>query len=225
LGLGLVNVIALHSVLVEFHGGMLTLAVICIIATVVARSRVKLQKTNESLGSFWPGNSSSGRVARYTEPTAYLGEIGALFGIVASAIVGFFVWPLDLITTTSLGLSKVMFSVFTLELVAIVVFLRAKYGQNLWIKAGTATVYAFTAILSFILMVIAASFGGHMALKGSILDPLYAFIGLNPEKLGITTTNFWIITVIVSVVIIIVPLATFIYSHRRNPVKDESTSK
>ena len=217
----MVNIIALHTVLVELHGGMLTLAVICILATVVARGRLKPQKTNESLGSFWPADSSTGRLARYTEPTAYLAEIGALFGIIASAIVGFFIWPLDFITTNVLGaLSKVMFSVFALELVAVLVFLRSKYGQNLWIKGGTAAVYTCVGVLGFLMMVIAGSIGGQMALKGSILDPLYSLIGANPANLGITTTNFWIITVVVSLILIIVPLAAFLYSLRRTPLKD-----
>jgi uncharacterized membrane protein len=214
-GLKMVNLIPVHSMLVELHGGMLTLAVICIIATVAARSHMKMRKTNETYGIFWPADSFMGKLARYTEPTAYLAGIGGVVGIMASAIVGFYVWPMELITTSALALSKIMFSVFALELWIVFVFLRSKYGENLWKNGGTAAVYSLLAIFGFLFVVLAGSLGGHMALKGSVLDPLYSLLGIDPVTFGVTGINFVIVLVSISLFATVVPTAVFLYFQRR----------
>ena len=181
----MVDLVAVHSMLIEMHGGMLTLAAVCILATVVARIHLRMRRTSEKYGIFWPIDSFMGKLARYTEPTAYLAGIGGVIGLIASAIVGFYVWPIELITTSALGLSKVMFSVFAIELWIVFVFIRSKYGENLWKNGGTAAVYACLGIFGFLFVVIAGSFGAHMAGKGSVLDPVYALLGINPVSFGV----------------------------------------
>jgi hypothetical protein len=217
---GMVAIETIHSMLVELHGGMLTLAFICILATVIARTHLKMRKTSESYGVFWPVDSFMGKIAVYAEPTAYVAGMGGVIGLIASAIVGFYSWPLDLITATPLGLNKVLFSVLTTELFIIFVFLRSKYGVNMWKSGGTAAVYSSLAVFGFLFMVIAGSYGGHMMLKGSVLDPVYAILGISPETFGITGFNFVILIVSVSIVAIIVPLAIYFYLQRRAKLKE-----
>ena len=211
----MVNLVPVHSMFVELHGGMLTLAVVCILATLAARGHLRMRRTSENYGIFWPVDSLMGKLARYTEPTAYLAGIGGVIGIIASAIVGFYVWPMELVTTSAIALSKIMFSVFALELWIVFVFLRSKYGENLWKNAGTAAVYSLLAIFGFLFVVLAGSLGGHMAGKGSVLDPVYSLLGIDPLTFGVTGLNFAIVLVGVSLFAIAVPVAGFIYFERR----------
>jgi hypothetical protein len=218
----MVNLVPVHSMFVELHGGMLTLAVVCILATLAARGHLRMRRTSGNYGIFWPADSLMGKLARYTEPTAYLAGIGGIIGLITSAIVGFGIWPIGIVTTSPLALSKIMFSVFALELWIVFVFLRSKYGENLWKNAGTAAVYSLLAIFGFLFVVLAGSLGGHMAGKGSVLDPVYSLLGIDPVTFGVTGLNFAIVLVGVSLVAIAVPVASFIYFERRAKLKPVS---
>jgi len=219
------NLIPVHSMLVELHSGMLVLAVICIFATIAARSHGRMRRTSESYGVFWPADSFMGKIGRYAESTAYVAGIVGVIGIIFSAIVGFYVWPIDLVTSSNLGLNKIMFSVFALELWAVFVFLRSKYGENLWRNVGTATVYSLTGIFGFVFIVLTGSLGGHMAGIGSILDPVYTSVGVDPVKFGFTGYSYVVVLVSVSIVAIAVPIAAFHFLWQRAkpaPVKPVS---
>jgi hypothetical protein len=209
------DLIAVHSMLVELHGGMITLAAVCILATLFARSRIKTQQTSDNKVTFWPTNSFAGRVARYTDPTAYLAVIGAVVGIIVSAIVGFFIWTIDFLASSPLGMSKVMFSVFAIAPLIVFIFIRSKSGENLWKSDSLSALYAGLGILGFIFAVIAGSLGGHMALKGSILDPIYALLGIDPVTFGVTGFGFVIVTASVTLVELVVPLIVSIYLLRK----------
>jgi uncharacterized membrane protein len=215
MGYRMVAIATVHSMLVELHSGMLTLAFICIIATVVARTHLRMRRTSESYGVFWPVDSFMGKIAMYAEPTSYVAGIGGVFGLIASAIIGFYAWPLELITATPLGLNKVLFSVLATELFIIFVLLRSKYGINLWKNGGTSAVYSSLAVFGFLFMVLAGSYGGHMMAKGSVLDPVYALLGITPETFGVTGFNFIILIISMSIVAIILPTALFLLLQRR----------
>jgi hypothetical protein len=220
----LVDLAGLHSLSVEMHGGMLTLATICILATVIAKIHFRNRRTSDKYGSFWPMDSLMGKISRYTEPTAYLAGIGGVIGLVASAVIGIYVWPLELITASTLGLNKVMFSVFATELWIIFVVLRSKYGESLWKNNGLATVYSCLALIGFLFSVLAGSYGAHMALKGSILDPIYDLFGIDILNFGVTGFNYTIILIAVSLVLIIVPIVAVLYIQRRRKIKDTAKS-
>jgi hypothetical protein len=217
----LVDLAGLHSMLIEIHGGMLTLATICILATVIDRIHLRMRKTNDRHGSFWSTDSVMGKLSRYTEPTAYVAGIGGVIGLIASAIVGIYVWPIELITSSALGLSKVMFSIFATELWIIFVSLRSKYGENLWKNSAMATVYSCLGVLGFLFIVITGSLGAHMSditymsNKGSILDPIFALFGIDPVTFGVTGSDFVIILIGVSIVLVVVPMTVVLYLQRR----------
>jgi hypothetical protein len=221
----LVDLSTLHSILIEMHGGMLTLAAICILATVIDRIHLRMRRNNDRHGSFWSTDSAVGKLSRYTEPTAYVAGIGGVIGLITSAIVGSYVWPIELITTSALGLSKVMFSIFATELWIIFVFLRAKYGENLWKNSAMATVYACLGVLGFLFMVIAGSLGAHMSDlahmsdRGSVIDPIYALFGIDPLTFGVTGFDFVIILIGVSLVLVFVPMTVVLYLQRRKRLK------
>lgn len=220
----MVDLAGLHSLSVEMHGGMLTLATICILATVIAKIHFRKRRTSDKYGNLWPLDSLMGKISRYTEPTAYLAGIGGAIGLVASAIIGIYVWPLELITASTLGLNKVMFSIFATELWIIFAALRSKYGEGLWKNNAMATVYSCVAVIGFLFMVLAGSFGAHMALKGSILDPIYDLFGINPLTFGVTGLNYTIILITVFLVLIIVPIAAVFYIQHQRENRDTAKS-
>lgn len=211
---------AWHSMLIELHGGMLTLATICIIATVIDRIHLRMRRTNDRHGSFWSTDAVMGKLSRYTEPTAYVAGIGGVIGLITSAIVGSYVWPTELITTSTLGLNKVMFFIFATELWIIFVGLRSKYGENLWKNSAMATVYTCVGLLGFLFTVIAGSLGIHMSditqlVKGSVIDPIFALFGIDPATFGVTGFDFVIILIGVSLVLVVVPITVVLYLQRR----------
>lgn len=210
---------AWHSVLKEMHGGMLTLATICILAIVIDRIHLRMAGKNGGHGNFWSTDSVTGKLFRYTEPTAYLAGIFGVIGLITSAIVGIYVWPSELISTSALGLSKVMFFIFATELWIIFVCLRSKYGENLWKNSAMATVYACLGVLGFLFMVIAGSLGAHMSGKVIVIDPIFALFGIDPVTFGVTGFDFVIILIGVSLVLVVVPMTVVLYLQRRKRLK------
>ena len=210
---------ALHSMLIEMHGGMLTLATICLLATVIDRIHLRMRRTNDRHGSFWSTDSVMGKLSRYTEPTAYVAGIGGVIGLITSAIVGIYVWPIELITTSAMGLNKVMFSIFATELWIIFVCLRSKYGDNLWKNSALTTVYACLGVLGFLFMVVAGSLGAHMSGKVSIIDPIFALFGIDTMTFGVTGFDFVIILIGVSLVLVVVPMTAVLYLQRLKRLK------
>lgn len=182
----MVDLGALHSMLIEMHGGMLTLAATCILAMVIVKFHRRMRRTSKKYGVFWPLDSFIEKLARYTEPTAYLAGIGGVLGLVVSAVVGYYVWPAEVLMGSALGLTKIMFSIFATELWILFVFIRSRYGEGLWNNGGLATVYVCTGFAGFLFMVLTGSFGGHMTKGVSVLDPIYELLGVNPDA-------FWII--------------------------------
>jgi hypothetical protein len=205
--------------LIQLHGGMLTLATVCILATVIDRIHLRMRRTNDRHGSFWSVDSGMGKLSRYAEPTAYVAGIGGVIGLITSAIVGIYVWPIELITTSTLGLNKVMFFIFATELWIIFVCLRSKYGENLWKNSAMATVYACLGVLGFLFMVIAGSLGAHMSQKASVIDPIFALFGIDPVTFGVTGFDFVIILIGVSLVLVVVPITVALYIQRRIRLK------
>ncbi len=206
----MVDLGALHSMLIEMHGGMLTLATICTLAMVIAKFHQRMRRTSERYGIFWPLDSFIEKLAQYTEPTAYLAGIGGVLGLVASAVVGFYVWPTEALTSSSLGLTKVMFSIFATELWLLFVVIRSKFGEDLWKKSGLATVYVCAGFAGFFFMVLTGSFGGHMAGKGSVLDPVYELLGVNPEAFWIIGPDMVPVLIAVAFVEIVAVFAVFL---------------
>jgi hypothetical protein len=223
----LVDISALHSMLIEMHGGMLTLATICIIAIILDRIHLKMSGTNNKEAGFWSTASAMGKLARLTEPTAYVAGIGGVIGLIISAIVGAYVWDIELLISDyfgNLGWTKVMFSIFATELWIIFVLLRKKYGENLWKNSGMAIVYSCVGVLGFLFVVISGSLGAHLTSlahnldTGSVLDPIFELIGIDPLTFGVTESNFIIALIIGSIVLVIVPIVLVIYIQRQNKI-------
>lgn len=212
----MVDLGALHSMLIEMHGGMLTLATVCIFAMIVVKFHQRMRRTSRWYSIFRPLDSFIEKLARYAEPTAYVAGIGGIVGLVTSSIVGFYVWPAETLMNSSLGLSKVMFSIFATELWISFVVVRSKYGENLWKNGGLAVLYVCTGLAGFFFMVLTGSLGGHMALGVSVLDPIYELLELNPEAFWIIGFDMVPVLIAVASVEIIASFAVFIRMRVRS---------
>jgi len=206
----MVDLSAVHSMLIEMHGGMLTLATICILAMAIAKFHQRMRRTSKWYGIFWPLDSLIEKLARYTEPTAYLAGIGGVAGLIASSVVGYYAWPAEALTSSPLGLVKILFSIFATELWALFVLIRSKYGEDLWKNGGLATVYVCTGFVGFFFMVLTGSMGGHMAGKGSVLDPIYELLNINPETFWIIGLDMVPILIAVAIIEIAAVFAVFL---------------
>lgn len=197
------------------HGGMLTLAAVSTLAMVVARLHRRLRRTSKWYGVFWPLDSLIEKLARYTEPTAYVAAIGGVVGLVVSAIVGFYVWPTETLMNSSLGLTKVMFSIFATELWILFVVIRSKYSEDLWKNGALATVYVFAGFAGFFFTVLTGSFGGHMAGKGSVLDPVYELLNVDPEAFWVIGFDMVPVLIAVAFIEIVIFFALFLRFRSR----------
>ncbi len=211
----MVDLGAVHSMLIEMHGGMLTLAAVCVLALVIAKFHQRMRRTSERYSVFEGLDSVMEKLVRYTEPTAYLAGMGGVIGLVVSSIVGYYVWPAEALMNSSLGLTKVMFSIFATELWLLFVVIRLKSGEDLWRNGGLAAVYVCAGFAGFFFMVLTGSFGGHMAGKGSVLDPVYGLLGVDPEAFWIIGFGMVPLLIAVAFIEIVAAFAFFLRFRRR----------
>jgi hypothetical protein len=205
----------LHSVLIEMHGGMLTLATVCLLATIISKFHLHMRRTSKKYGFLWPLDSILKKLAEYGEPTAYIAGIGGVIGLIAAAIVGSGAWPAEALMTSSLGLNKIMLTIFATDLWIMFVLIRSKYGRKLWDKRGLALVYSCTGLAGFLFMVTTGCFGGHMTYGVSLLDPVWDLLQVNVNSYWIAGFNQMPILVSAAIIEILAVFAIFLYSRKK----------
>jgi hypothetical protein len=211
-----VSLEALHSMLIEMHGGMLTLAAICIIGLVAAKFHFGLRKRSKRYGVFWPLDGIFEWIQKYAEPTAFVAIIGGVIGLIVSSVVGYYAWPAEELLGRPLVLNKIMFSIFATELWIVALLIRGKYGADLWKHGCLAATYVCTGLAGFFFMVLTGSMGGHMAGKGSVLDPVYEVLGVSPETPWFIGKEMVYPSIIAVVIIVVILLsATWLLSRRK----------
>ncbi len=80
----------------------------------------------------------------------------------------------------------------------------------MWKNGGLATVYVCTGFAGFLFMVLTGSMGGHMAGKGSVLDPVYELLNVNPETFWIIGSDMVPILIAVAFIEIVAVFAVFL---------------
>jgi hypothetical protein len=165
----------LHTMTEALHAGMLALAGFCIILIILAKLYQKL------LGKILYIDVE--RIINFVEPASVLGALGGSIFLVVSAYVGFMVTEgVGALVNSPLLMNKVMMAIFALEFWVIFLIVRAKFGREVWNNGALSTVYAAIGLAGWLLTVETGSLGGHLAGKGSVLDPLYDLVGVNPEQ-------------------------------------------
>ncbi len=198
---------ALHSMLIEMHSGMLTLATFCIFAVILYRLHQRTLKNDQQQASTRASQGLTAlleKIAKYAEPTSYMAGLGGFIGLVISSIVGYYAWPANVLLSFPLTQNKIMMAVLSTEFWAIFVLIRTLYGKNLWTYIRLSIVSACAGFAGFFFMVLTGSLGGHMIGvhvpgRGSVLDPIYDLLGINPNVAWIGLVPF--LGLVVSIIV------------------------
>ncbi len=165
---------AVHSVTIELHGGMLTLAFICIAIKVI-----------DMLWGRFLGEKGGFlrrvllKASEYSSPTILLAAIGGVVGLLLSAYTGASLVPEGTLQTSSITLNKVMVTVAATELWMLLIAFNLTYGEKSWDTRNRSLMMIFTGGLGYFFSITGGSIGGTMAGKVSIMEPLWEFIGVD----------------------------------------------
>lgn len=156
------------------HAGMLTLAFICIVATVMAQVILHYK-------SIFPQSilRLASKARGYTEPTGFVAAIAGLIMLVLSGITGMYSWPVEPLLESPEIRNKITLTAFATVLWSIVIFTRSRYGRELWDSTPTATAYTLMAIVAFGFIAAAGCLGAHVTVGESVLDPVLEWIGID----------------------------------------------
>jgi len=166
----------LHTMTVGLHEGMLTLAALSTLIIILAK--LYRRTFNRIL------YIDVERIIAFVEPASVLGALGGSIILLVSAYIGIFyvTGGIDALVTSPLLMNKTMMSIFAEEFWIIFLIIRAKFGKDVWNRGALSAVYAIIGLSGFLFTMETGSLGGHLAGKGSVLDPIYDLTGINPEQ-------------------------------------------
>ncbi|MFQ5838666.1 MAG: hypothetical protein ACE5HJ_07770 [Thermoplasmata archaeon] len=187
----MVQAVDLHTIFSEIHVGSLTLAGAALLGLAFHAFHMRF------LRGRWSWLDRLSRVTpRLADPAAHVGAIFGLIGFVGSIVTGIFTWPAQALWSSAEVLNKVMLSTLALELWIIFVFLRLSRGTQVLASRRLLYIYLGVGFVAFGLTTVAASLGGHLAGKESLLDPLYAALGIDTAALWILLPFAWLMDLI-----------------------------
>jgi len=165
---------ALHSVTIELHGGMLTLAFVCILIKIL----------DILWGRFLGERGGIVRRAlmkasEYSTPTILLAAIGGVIGLLLSGYTGSQLAPSDSLTTSPITLNKVMVTVVAVELWSVMILFNLLHREKAWETRGNALFMVLSGGIGYAFSITGGSIGGTMAGKVSIMEPIWEFLGVD----------------------------------------------
>ena len=198
----MVTMSALHALTAELHGGMLTLAFLCII--IVAACQIVIRLRNRMPKSFV---NIAIRIRGYMEAAGLVAAVIGVIGLLLSAWTGMYAEPLDALVSDPTIKNKIVLSAYATVLWAGVVFIRLRFGRGLWTCPAMAFLYVALTIVSFGVIATTGSMGAHLTQGGSALDPVWNLIGFSTNEVLVLSTNTAALIAIVSAGLLILALA------------------
>ncbi len=104
-----------------------------------------------------------------------------IFAILAGLTGLFMTWGLDAVTSVSLTMNKLMFGSFGLLALVVMIWIRFRYGPELWEDASLKVTYVILGLIGSASAIITGSLGGEAALLGTVLVWLYELIRAQPR--------------------------------------------
>lgn len=196
----MVSMSALHSLTAEIHGGMLTLAFVCILA--VAASQVVVAYSKRFPKSLV---DLALKVRGYAEATGYVAAVGGLIGLFLSTWTGMYAWPQEDLMLSEEVRNKITLTVFAMALWSMVVFVRLRFGRGLWACPAMAIVYTLLAVVAMAITGATGSVGAHLTKGESLLDPIW-------ETLGVQITESYVMEPGVATAIALAAVVGFVLS-------------
>jgi hypothetical protein len=111
---------------------------------------------------------------------ALLAAWNLAFAVLAMATGIWMTWGYEAVTTTSLTLNKSMFGTFALLSLALMLWLRYRYGPALWNDVALKTSYAVLGFIATGVAIVNGSLGGEAGLLGTALARVWGFLGVVP---------------------------------------------
>lgn len=166
-----------HTVSVELCTAAALFTSICILMKLASDGYLRFF---ESKWGF--GDKLAAVVTKLVEPSSYLLAIGAVFFTFISMGTGMNAWPLDALFGSVTAHNKMMLTAFSQMMFMVFVAMRFKFGVALWENKKLVVIYSLLAIFGGVLVALQNSVAGHLAGKGSLLDPVLTAVGLDLTK-------------------------------------------
>jgi len=164
-----------HSITVSMHEGMLTLAVIA----VIVRFLVNIVPKLPVVGWFFSDEFLQ-KIARISENVAFVAALGGTIGTAASAVTGTVLFTPSGILQSTIVQNKVMIVVFAFTFWVDFLVLRFKFGdEKIWSNRVLQFFYPLTALIGFALVTVGGSVGGTLAGKESVIEFVFAYLGIH----------------------------------------------
>ena len=173
----MVSIAGLHALTAELHAGFLTLAFACIMIVVAAQIVVRLRDRMPKVLVRW-----AIMVRGYAEATSYLAAAAGVLSLLASAWTGMYAWPMDKLLESDIIKNKILLTAYATVLWGGVVFIRTRFGRGIWTCPAMTVVYVGITLVAFALIAMAGCLGSVITRGESLLEPLYAFVGIDIEK-------------------------------------------
>jgi len=101
-----------------------------------------------------------------------------VFAILGGVTGVWLTWGIQATTFLSLTVNKTMFGTFALLALALMLWLRFRYGPAVWESASLKLSYAALGLLVAAVAILNGSLGGEASLLGTILEPAWDFLGI-----------------------------------------------
>ncbi|UCD92080.1 MAG: hypothetical protein JSV43_07585 [Methanobacteriota archaeon] len=167
----------LHTITVELCTAAALFAAISVVIKLASDGYLKYFE-----GKWETGDKAARVLSVYTEPTAYLMAIGGVSFTFVSMYSGLSTWPLEALIGNEAAHNKMLLTSVSQTMLVVFIAIRFSFGEKLWKNKILVAIYAALAIMAAIFVVLQNSVAGHLAGKGSLLDPFLQFVNVDLTK-------------------------------------------
>ena len=111
---------------------------------------------------------------------ALLAAWSLVFAVLAMVTGIWMTWGYEAVSSTSLTINKEMFGTFALLSLALMLWLRFRYGPELWDDTALKTSYVVLAFIAVGAAIVNGSLGGEAGLLGTALSRFWDLVGVFP---------------------------------------------
>ncbi len=142
--------------------------------------------------------------------TALLAVWSLVFAVFAMITGIWMTWGYDAVSSTSLTINKEMFGTFALLALILMLWIRFRYGPDLWNDTALKFTYAALGLLTTLAATVNGSLGGEAGLLGTALVKVWDFLGIDPANPMVLSTagGVTFLAVILFAVLIVFGVAT-----------------
>ncbi len=164
-----VSISTWHGLVVEMHTGIIVFIAIALSARVVVDLFSRSATPSPRVEA----------VRRQSDEIAFIGSIPAVFFLVLSAITGYFIQSYSNLISSPLLINKALVALSALFFWCAFLFIRLRFGSEMWKKKGLYVLGMLTAFLGFLSTVFASCMGALIGIGQSVLDPIYKALGFS----------------------------------------------